>query len=51
MTNEEHIEELLLEAEEYGLRNEVFDTARKLMEEGYDRVTSFETAFKKLIII
>lgn len=49
MTNEEHIEELLIEASAYGLRNEVYDWAKKFMEEGYDRVTSFELAFQELI--
>ena len=49
MTNEEHIEELLLEAETYGLRNEVFDTAKKLMKDGNDRVTSFEKAYQEWI--
>jgi len=49
MTNEEHIEELLIEASAYGLRNEVYDWAKKFMEEGYDRVTAFEMAFKEWI--
>ena len=49
MTNEEHIEELLIEASAYGLRNEVFEWAKKFMDEGYDRVTSFEMAFSEWV--
>ena len=49
MTNEVHIEELLIEASAYGLRNEVYELTEKLIEEGYDRVTAFELAFQELI--
>jgi hypothetical protein len=49
MTNEEHIEEILMEASAYGLRFEVFETAKELMTEGYDRVTAFEMAYKEWI--
>lgn len=49
MTAEEQIEEILQEASAYGLRVEVIEWAKKLIEEGYDRVTSFELAFQELI--
>ena len=49
MTNEEHIEEILIEASAYGLRDEVHNSAKQFMEEGYDRMVSFEMAFAEWI--
>ena len=37
MSAEEQIEEILLEADSYGLRIEVLDTAKKLMDENPNR--------------
>jgi hypothetical protein len=47
MSAEEQIEEILLEANSYGLWKEVLDAAKKLMEENpkIDRVSAFEEAF------
>jgi hypothetical protein len=47
MSAEEQIEEILLEANSYGLWKEVLDTAKKLMDENpnRDRVSVFEEAF------
>jgi DNA-directed RNA polymerase subunit E'/Rpb7 len=51
MSNEEIIEELLVEAAEYGLRIEVLDTARKLLKENpkMDRVIAYEEAYNEWI--
>lgn len=48
MTNEQMIEEILHEADAYGLRQEVIDTARQLRDEdkSIDAVTSYELAFR-----
>jgi hypothetical protein len=47
MSNEELIEEILMEADMYGLRAEVLETARKYMEtdKTIDRVHVYELAF------
>lgn len=47
MTNEEMIEEILMEAHAYGLRKEVSDDAKKILDENptLDRVSAFEIAF------
>jgi len=47
MTNEQQIEEILHEADAYGLRQEVIDSAKRLREEDrtIDTVTSYELAF------
>ena len=46
MTNEEHIEELLMESEFYGIRKEVLELSHKIKEENpmMDRCTSIERA-------
>jgi hypothetical protein len=51
MSNEEIIEELLVEAEAFGLRMEVLDTARKLLEENpkMDRVNAYEEAYNEWV--
>jgi hypothetical protein len=49
MTHEEQIEEILHEASAYNLRWEVMEEAKKLQEEGYDRVTAYELAFKEWV--
>mgnify|MGYP000873513932 FL=1 len=47
MTNEQLVEEILHEADAYGLRQEVIDSAKRLREEDrtIDTVTSYELAF------
>lgn len=47
MTNEELIEEILIEASMYGLRAEVLETARKYMQDDVtlDRVHAYELAY------
>jgi len=51
MSNEEIIEELLVEAAAFGLRMEVLDTARKLLEENpkMDRIIAYEEAYGEWI--
>ena len=49
MTEERQVEEILIESHSYGLGNEVMETAKKFQEQGYDRVTSYELAFKEWI--
>lgn len=51
MTNEEHIEELLLEANAYGVREQLIKIATSLQVERphADRCWAFEEAFKVLI--
>jgi hypothetical protein len=46
MGAENQIEEILMEADAYGLRLEVIETAKKFMEEGIERVESYELAFQ-----
>jgi hypothetical protein len=47
MTNEEHIEELLIESEFFGFRTEVLELSEKIIKENpkMDRFLSIETAF------
>ena len=49
MTSEEEIEEILHEASAYNLRVEVMEEAKNFQKEGYDRVTSYELAFKEWV--
>jgi hypothetical protein len=52
MTLEDHIqiEEILAEANAYGLRPEVIDTAEKLIiKEGYSHVDAYDAAFNEWI--
>ena len=49
MTESEQIEEILWEASAYGLRVEVIDTARKFMDEGHNRLLSYQMAFKEWV--
>ncbi len=51
MTSEEQIEEILLEAHSYGLRQEVLDTASSIMvkEPKRDRLSVFEEAFNEWV--
>ena len=51
MSNEEIIEEILVEASGYGLRIEVLDTARKLLEQNpkMDRVDAYQEAYDEWI--
>lgn len=50
MTNEEHIEEILLEASALNLRKETLELSNELRETNpkLDRVSSVELAFSKL---
>ena len=51
MTNEEIIQEILYEANEYGLMREIITEARKIMDENpkIDRVVAYEQAFNEWI--
>lgn len=51
MTESEHIEELLIEADAYGLRLEVMDWAKKEMEDNpkLRRADAYELAFKEWV--
>lgn len=49
MTAEEQIEELLMEASAYGLRNEVIEWAKKFMSEGCDKLIAYELAFNEWV--
>ena len=51
MTESEHIEELLIEADAYGLRLEVMDWAKKELEANpkMRKVDAYELAFKEWI--
>ena len=47
MTLDDHIqiEEILAEANAYGLKSEVFEAAQKLMTDGYGQVEAYSIAF------
>jgi hypothetical protein len=47
MTNEEQIEEIMMEADVCGLRTEVLETARKYMQENpkLDKILAYEYAY------
>ena len=49
MSNEEIVEEILIEAHAYGVRNEVINKARILMDEtpNISKVDAYEIAFKE----
>jgi hypothetical protein len=51
MTNEEQIEEILMEADAYGLRWEVNEWARKEMEKNpnMDKVHAYQNAFDEWV--
>jgi hypothetical protein len=51
MTNEEQIEEILMEASTYGLRWEVMEWARKEMEKNpnMDKVHAYQNAFDEWV--
>jgi hypothetical protein len=51
MTNEEQIEEILMEASAYGLRLEVIESARKDMEQNpmMDKVDAYQQAFSEWV--
>ncbi len=51
MTNEEIIQEILYEANSYGLLHEVIDTARSILDEepNLDRVLAYEMALKEWV--
>jgi len=49
MTAEAQIEEILHEAHAYGIREEVMMYARQFMDEGYDKITAYELAYKEWV--
>ena len=51
MSNEEHIEEILHDADEYGLRIEVIMTAMAIMDENpkIERVDAYQMAFDEWV--
>ena len=51
MTNEEQIEEILMEASAYGLRLEVIESAHKDMEQNpmMDKVDAYQQAFSEWV--
>ncbi len=51
MTNEQQIEEILVEASAFGLRVEVLETARQIMDENpnLDRVDAYQQAFSEWV--
>ena len=51
MTNEEIIEEILINAHSHGLRIEVLETGRQILDEGprKDKVVAYEEAFNEWI--
>jgi len=49
MTTEEQIEEILYEAHAYGVRQEVLNMARKLMNEGVKKMDAYHQAYNKCI--
>jgi hypothetical protein len=48
MTDEQLIEELLLEADGLGIRQEVLDSSEKYLDQGLDRLEALEMAFNEL---
>jgi hypothetical protein len=48
MTNEQLIEELLMEAESLGLRKQVLDACEKYLDQGMNRLEAIETAFSEI---
>jgi hypothetical protein len=48
MTNDEFIEEILIEAYKYGMGREVIHRAEKKMKSGMERFDSFLTSFKEV---
>lgn len=48
MTDEQLIEELLLEAAGLGIRQEVLDASEKYLDRGYDKLEALEKAFNDL---
>lgn len=46
MGSDVQIEEILMEADAYGLRKEVIESAVEFMKEGHKRVDAYELAFK-----
>ena len=49
MTNEEHIEEILMEASAYGLRVEVLETAKDYIDAGWELILSYQMAFDEWV--
>lgn len=48
MTDEQLIEELLLEAAGLGIKQEVLDASEKYLDQGYDNLEALEKAFNDL---
>jgi hypothetical protein len=49
MTTEEQIEEILYEAHAYGVRQEVLNMARKLINEGAKKIDAYHLAYNQCI--
>jgi hypothetical protein len=49
MTTEEQIEEILYEAHAYGLRQEVMNEARKLINGGVSRMDAYHQAYNNCV--
>ena len=51
MTNEQQIEEILVEASAFGLRLEVLSTARQIMDDNpnVDKVDAYQQAFSEWV--
>jgi hypothetical protein len=49
MTNEEQVEEILIEAAAHGLRIEVMEYAKKYMDEGHRPVDAYQMAYHEWI--
>ena len=49
MTTEEQIEEILYEAHAYGVRQEVLNMARKLINEGDKKIDAYHLAYNQCI--
>jgi hypothetical protein len=48
MTNDEFIEEILIEAYKHGMGKEVIYRADRMMKEGMERFNAFSKAFKEV---
>lgn len=49
LSTAEQLEEILLEAGAYGMRNEVEQAAKQLVKAGYNKLDAYHSAFEDLI--
>jgi BMFP domain-containing protein YqiC len=49
LSTAEQLEEILIEAGAYGMRNEVEHAAKQLVKAGYNRLDAYQSAFEDLI--